>query len=102
MGHMKNITIYERGRIRVYINQCYRNFKWEKRKRITEQYAIRRDDKTGAAHYIGGISWSGRWRQYVFFPEEGTQWSKGCINNLANFLQLINTKHRKKLRLKRK
>ena len=101
MGHMKKKIIYEHGGVRIFINQCFRNPKYVKRKRITELYAIRRDDKTGLSHYIGGISWSGRWRQYVFEPEPKTQWSKGCLQEIVNFLKITNSKHRRKI-LKRK
>ncbi len=101
MAHIKNVIVYEnkaRG-VLVYINQCHRNFKWYKRKKITEQYAIRRNDDTGLAHYLGGIVWSGRWRQYVFEPEEErTQWSAECLNNIRLFLLVINSKHREKLK----
>ena len=97
MAHIKDVIIYDNGTTKVYINQCHRNFKWEKKKRKTESYAVRRNDKTGLAHYIGGIEWSGRWRQYVFDPEPSTIWNWSCLHQISSFLATINLKHRRKL-----
>ena len=98
MPHIKEITIYEKGETRVYIHQCQRNFKWDKVKKKTETYGIRRDDKTGFAHWLGAIRWSGAWRQYVFEPEPNTQWSSGCKKKMCEFEDMINTRHRNKLK----
>lgn len=92
MAFMKDRTIYESEKSRVYINQCHAKGK------KTNAYAIRKDDKTGMMHYIGGIVWDGAWRQYVFEPEKvcDTKWSAGCLEEIAAFLRLINKKARAK------
>lgn len=96
MAFMKNFTIYEKGETLVYINQCYNKGK------KTNFYAVRRNDKTGMAHYLGAIKWSGAWRQYVFQPEPQTQWSSGCKKKICEFEDMINKRHRDKLRLRKR
>ena len=96
MAFIKNVIIYESTPTVVYINQCHSPGK------KTNSYAVRRNDKTGAGHYIGGIIWSGAWRQYVFEPEPETQWSKSCLDGISPFLNKINAKHRAKLAKARK
>ena len=34
---------------------------------------------------LGIIKWYASWRQYCFFPELDTVWSKGCLNEV-NYL----------------
>ena len=36
---------------------------------------------------IGVIRWYPQWRQYCFFPTEGTVYSKGCLKDIANFIE---------------
>ncbi len=91
MGFMKTITIFDNGRTKVRINQCYA------KGRKTYLYAVRKDDHTGLAEYIGGISFDGRWRQYVFIPESDTKWSAGCQQGITDFLNKINVKWRRKI-----
>lgn len=31
---------------------------------------------------LGEVSWWGAWRQYVFIPNEGTVFNKGCMNDI--------------------
>lgn len=90
MGFIKEVIIYQRNETRVYINQCH-----AKGKR-TKLFAIRKDDKTGLAHYLGGIRWHGAWRQYVFEPYGlYTIWNHGCLDGISAFLKQLNTKWRK-------
>ena len=35
---------------------------------------------------LGLIKWYGAWRQYCFFPYEGTIFNKECLNFIENFL----------------
>ncbi|MFW9872927.1 MAG: hypothetical protein ACFFG0_07485 [Candidatus Thorarchaeota archaeon] len=35
---------------------------------------------------IGEIRWYGSWRQYCFFPEEGTLFDKTCLTDIINFI----------------
>ena len=95
----KEVIIYKRENVEVYINKCFRNPKWRKKKIKTNIYAIRRNDDTGLASYLGGIKWSGRWRQYVFEPKQDTMWNWSCLRGIIDFLVKINKIHRKSLRL---
>ena len=49
---------------------------------------------------LGTIKWYGAFRQYVFYPDEGTVWSKGCLEIVNGFLEDKNKRHRRKLRKK--
>lgn len=44
---------------------------------------------------LGTIKWWGSWRQYCFFPNEETVFSKGCMNDLSDFIEKL-MEHRKK------
>jgi len=35
---------------------------------------------------LGIIKWYAPWRQYCFFPQENTLYSKGCLEDIANFI----------------
>jgi len=94
MAFRKDVIIYERGKIKIYINQCYNP------KKKTWLYAIRRDDAKGLAHYLGTIEWSGAWRQYVFCPEPLTKWSAACNQGITDFCIEITQIQRKKWRKK--
>lgn len=90
MAFIKEVTIYEKGEVKVYIHQCHNLGK------KTKLYAIRKNDKTGLAHILGTIKWHGAWRQYVFFPEMICQtfWSAGCLRGIEDFLIKINQRKR--------
>jgi len=93
MSFIKEVTIYERKEVRVYICQCHNKGK------KTKCFAIRRDDNTGLADLLGLIEWSGRWWQYVFTPlKQSTIWSAGCMNNIVLFMQEQNQKQRERFR----
>ena len=36
--------------------------------------------------WLGRILWYGQWRQYVFETEEGCVFSKGCLDDIADFV----------------
>lgn len=92
MAFKKEVIIYESKSIKVFINQCHaKGIK-------TRIFAVRRNDKKGLGHYLGSISWSGSWRQYIFGPSSFTYWSHGCMQGIVDFLKKINLEHRKKLR----
>jgi hypothetical protein len=92
MGFIKNRIIYERGKTKVYINQCHNPGK------RTNLYTIRRDDKQGFAWILGIIKFDGAWRQYVTEFEPNTKWSAGCKEEIAKFEREINKKWRKKFK----
>lgn len=35
---------------------------------------------------IGEIKWHGAWRQYCFFPDYETFWSRGCLQEIQEFI----------------
>lgn len=91
----KDFTVYDSEHVQVYINQCHA------KGRKTRLFAIRRDDGNGMGSYLGGIEWSGAWRQYVFDPEGNTKWSRGCMMKIIEFLDIINNEERTKWRKQR-
>lgn len=38
---------------------------------------------------LGQIQWYGPWRQYVFFPYMGTLYSRGCLQDVASFIEEV-------------
>ena len=74
------ITIYEKGEVKIYINQCHNPGK------KTFLYSIRKDDKTGYSYLLGLIKWNGAWRQYCFYPENNAFWSSTCNQGITDFL----------------
>ncbi|KKL58874.1 hypothetical protein LCGC14_2220980 [marine sediment metagenome] len=92
MAFRKNVTIYEKGDTKVYINQCHNPGK------KTNFYAVRKDWKSARAEYLGSISWNGAWRQYCFYSDDLVFWSSGCLKGIVDFLERINKEHRKKIR----
>jgi len=43
---------------------------------------------------LGQVKWFGRWRQYAFFPEGQTIYSKGCLDDIAKFVADINSRQK--------
>jgi len=43
---------------------------------------------------LGLIKWFGRWRQYVFFPEPETVFSKGCMADINSFIEHLMQNHK--------
>lgn len=35
---------------------------------------------------LGRVMWHSAWRQYCFFPEPRTHWSKGCLQDVQDFI----------------
>jgi hypothetical protein len=56
-------------------------------RRKTKVYEVTNRDN----FFLGTIQWSGRWRQYVFQPNctEETQWSRGCLRDIAAFIEKL-------------
>ena len=38
---------------------------------------------------LGIIKWYGAWRQYAFFPEEGTLFNKSCLGDIINYIEEV-------------
>ena len=36
---------------------------------------------------IGRIEWYARWKEWVLVPDEGTVWSAGCLDDVADFIR---------------
>lgn len=64
----------------------------------TNDYIIRKDSSHSYAERLGEIKWYGAFRQYVFYPDEGTMWSSGCLEIVNGFLKAVNKRHRQKLK----
>jgi hypothetical protein len=86
MAFKKDRVIYENKQgTKVYIHQCT-----TPAGRTTKVFAVRRDDNRGLCRYLGGIEFDGGWRQYVFNPDNGTQWSAGCMQKIVDFINELN------------
>jgi len=44
---------------------------------------------------LGAIHWYGAWRQYCFYPADGSTFSNGCLRDIASFLDELNEKKEK-------
>ena len=51
---------------------------------------------------LGFVKWHGAFRQYCFYPEKDTMFSKGCLELINCFLDKVNKRHRNKLRKRSK
>jgi hypothetical protein len=38
---------------------------------------------------VGIVKWYGPWRQYCFFPARGTIFSKGCMEDVNDFIRQL-------------
>ena len=43
---------------------------------------------------LGIIKWFSRWRQYCFFPVEGTIYNKDCLREIADNLEQLKIKNK--------
>ena len=60
----------------------------------TKIYLVRTNDNH--VTLLGVIKWYAQWRQYGFYPEQGTVFEKTCLNDISNFCILLNKEQRKK------
>lgn len=58
----------------------------------TAIYLVRTNDFQGIL--LGQIRWYAHWRQYGFYPEEGTVFEKTCLTDIALFCIQLNIKQR--------
>src|SRR3989337_1375982 len=54
-------------------------------------------------YWLGTITYSGRWRQYVFsidcsIMKDKLDFSKGCLTDIINFIEELNQKQRNKVK----
>ena len=63
-------------------------------------YLVRSNDIQGVL--LGVVKYFARWRQYGFYPEEGTVFEKTCLNDIKNFCIDLNERQRLLNRCKKK
>ena len=44
---------------------------------------------------IGEVKWYAGWRQYCFFPYEDSVFSKGCLDDIGEFIQQLMDERKK-------
>lgn len=71
-------------------------------KRKTPIYIVRKDSSSSMAERLGLIKWYGAFRQFCFYPDNKTIWSKSCNELINNFLDKVNKRYRKKWRKAKK
>src|SRR4030042_2753583 len=47
-----------------------------------------------SAEGLGFIKWYAPWRQYCFFPEPETIWSKGCLKEINKYITQLMDAHK--------
>lgn len=70
----------------------------KKKGKKTNTYIIRRDSMSACAERLGLIKWHGAFRQFAFYPDSDTFWSKGCLEIVNRWLDDKNKRHRNKLK----
>ena len=45
--------------------------------------------RTNSFGILGKVKWYATWRQYCFFPEERTVFSKGCMEDIGDFTRQL-------------
>jgi hypothetical protein len=63
----------------------------ESRGKKTEVWRVR---ATRDCALLGTIKWFGRWRQYTFFPADGTTFNPECLRAIADYCRMLTTRHR--------
>ena len=74
----------------------YIEFEIHERKPKTDVYNILSKSE---GDILGKVKWFPNWRQYTFFPEKGTVFSKGCLEDINRFLQKLKDDRRKWVKL---
>lgn len=62
----------------------------------TRIYNIYTKGNSRGIFFLGQIRWYAQWRQYGFYPEEGTVFEKTCLSDIANFCIDLNQKQKSK------
>ena len=68
------------------MNKSYLEFRLVDTKPKTFVYSV---NSKSTGFRLGIIMWYGTWRQYCFFPEESTIFSKGCLEEINNFIKSL-------------
>ncbi len=93
---------YEKGNYHLYFVRAKKCKVNKNLKRKTPIYIVRKDSSCSMAERLGLIKWYGAFRQFVFYPDEETCWSKSCLELINNFLDKVNRRHRNKLKKQRR
>lgn len=48
----------------------------------------------GKSEWLGEIKWFSRWRQYAFFPYEGTIWNRECMADVMIVIDYLTQERR--------
>lgn len=75
-----------------------RAFRKKGEKRKMPLYIVRKDSSSSMAERLGLIKFSGKWRQFVFWPDNETMWSFGCLEIVNKFLDKVNKRWRNSLK----
>jgi hypothetical protein len=51
---------------------------------------------------LGEIKWFARWRGYAFFPAPETAFERGCLREIADFIEAANIEQRERRRAMRR
>lgn len=97
----KNYEIHEKGKYHLYFVRAYKRTKQDKRRK-TPIYIIRKYSDGLMAERLGLVKWYGAFRQFVFYPDENTCWSKSCLEIVNSFLDKVNKRYRNKLKKQKK
>ena len=57
----------------------------------TNKYSIR-NNKTEEC--LGFLKWYAPWKQYCFYPEEGTIWNSSCLDDIGKVVRFLNNAHK--------
>lgn len=94
------IEYNKKGTYHLYFVRAHKRTKQDKRRK-TPIYIIRKDSEGLMAERLGLVKWYGAFRQFVFYPDNNTVWSKSCLEIVNSFLDRVNKRYREKLRKKR-
>lgn len=59
-------------------------------------YYVRTDTKKGIGFFLGTVKWYAQWRQYAFYPAEGTVFEKTCLRDIKDFCIDLNERQQLK------
>jgi len=69
-----------------YRDSKYLHFRFVRNAGKTSVYSV--DSKREGAS-LGLVSWYGPWRQYCFYPDNGTLFNLGCLQDIESFLTAL-------------
>jgi len=90
MGKENRVSLIQP--IEVVAENKYIEIHLTERKKKTSVYRIIK--KQGFNNILGEIRWFRKWRQYCFFPVDGTIFNDGCLITILDFLEKLKKKRR--------